>query len=337
MILQHLLWAFLATCVIWFLSGVVVGATDAVAKRYNKPGFFVAFFILGIFTSISEISVAVNATISGVPQVSAGNLVGASFVIFFLIIPLLAITGNGLEMRLALPRSQVLLLLLVVFLPAPLLLDGGINRSEGLILMLLYLVLVFAVQRRWTVTETVEEAVEEVEKRLTHHRRATIIDLLKISTGAVIIFLAGKVLVDEAVFFSGLLRVPSSFIGLLVLSIGTNVPELSIALRCVLGKQKHIAFGDYMGSAAANTLVLGLLALVNGSFFVEASEFIPTVVFMLPGFLLFYRFSQSQSSLSRREGVVLLSLYALFVLSQIFNILRIAPTLEGIVTHMAAP
>ncbi|MDD5470069.1 MAG: hypothetical protein PHO92_04715, partial [Candidatus Peribacteraceae bacterium] len=83
----HLCLLFLAAAVIWLLSGMLINATDRVARRYKRPGFAVAFFVLGFLTSIGEMSVAFNSTMQGVPQVSAGNLIGGSIVMFFLIIP----------------------------------------------------------------------------------------------------------------------------------------------------------------------------------------------------------------------------------------------------------
>lgn len=50
---------------------------------------------------------------------------------------------------------------------------------------------------------------------------------------AVAIFTAAYFLVEQTAYFSELLRIPPSIIGLLVLSIGTNVPELAIALRAM--------------------------------------------------------------------------------------------------------
>ncbi len=329
MVILHVLLAASAILAIWFLSGVLIDAVDRVAHRYHKPGFFVAFFILGFLTSIGEISVAVNSSFEGVPQVSAGNLVGASFVIFLLIIPLLAIAGNGIAMRLVLTRRSLALLLFVVLLPAFFALDGGVSRREGIVMLLLYTTLLFAVRKRQPSEEIVRETVAGVQDALAHKHRATALDVGKVFIGAVVIFFAGKILVEEAVFFSQLCKVPPSFIGLLLLSIGTNIPELAIALRCVLGRQKHIAFGDYLGSAAANTLLFGALPIVNGDFIVEHSEFLFTFFLFVIGLVLFFWFSQTKSLLSRREGIVLITFYGLFLIAQAFNITQVIPQVYG--------
>ena len=304
----------------WTLSGVLVNATDRIARRYKKPGFAIAFFVLGMLTSISEISVATNATIEGFPQVSAGNLVGGMLVIFFLIIPILAVLGGGIEMNHALGKRTMLFLLAVVLTPAFFALDGSIVPSEGILMILLYIALLYVVQKRKPTEAVVETTIQDVENVIQKKRNATVLDILKVCFAAILIFAAGKLLVDESIYFSAFFSVPPSLMGLLLLSIGTNAPELVIAIRCALEKRKDIAFGDYMGSATANTLIMGFLSISNGPFVLEQSEFIPTFALLFFGLLLFLWFARSKDDLSKKEGLVLLGVYAFFLASQIGNI-----------------
>jgi len=322
-ILTHILSFLLATSVIWFLSGILIDATDTVAKHYHKPGFAVAFFVLGFLTSIGEISVATNATLQGIPQVSAGNLVGASIVIILFIIPLLAVLGNGIPMTRALRPSTVALLLFVVLLPALCALDGKITPMEGVLILLFYGALILHIRKKVPARETARESLRETKETLIHTRYATARDIAKIIVGALFIFIAGNVLVDESAYFARALHLPLSFVGLLVLSIGTNFPELVIAVRCVLGRHKDIAFGDYMGSAAANTLIFGLLVIANGPFTIIMSEAVLTCVISAIGFTLFFFFARTKETLSRTEGSILLAIYGCFLLFQIFNAFRL--------------
>lgn len=315
--------------IIWALSGLLVSAIDRVAKRHKKPGFALAFIILGLFTSISEISVAFNSSLAGVPQVSAGNLVGGSLVIFLLIIPLLSVLGNGIDMNGTFSIRGFIFLLLTVAVPSLLALNGTFSLAGGSLMIAMYITLLYVVKKRKPAIEIIEHAVQQVEdeifqtrRMIFHQRQATAIDLAKISLAGAVIFIAGKFLVNESIYFADLLSVPASLIGLILLSVGTNVPELVIAIRCVIGKHTDIAFGDYMGSAAANTLLMGLLTVFNGTFSLERSEFISTFFILAAGLLLFFIFSRTKNNLSRREGTVMLLLYALFIASQLVNFAR---------------
>jgi cation:H+ antiporter len=318
----HILLFLLSAGVIWFFAGMLVDAIDRVAKRFNQSGFTVAFFVLGFLTSISEISVMVNSTIDKVPQISAGNLSGASFVILMLVVPFLAISGNGVLLRNTLTRKHLAIALFVISLPTLFLLDGRASWSEGLICLLVYGSLLYFIRQHNT--HSIPQIIEEVEEELVDKDQTIFIDSLKILGGALFIFLAGHLLVQEAVYFSEIMSVPSSIIGLLLLSIGTNVPELVIAFRSILKGRKDIAFGDYLGSTLANTATFGVLAISNSSFNVEENEFLFTAILMIIGFTMFYIFATSKNKITRKEGFYLAGIYAIFVLVQFATLIKFA-------------
>ena len=319
----HTLLFALSAVIIWCLSGMLIDATDRVAKRYKRPGFAVAFLILGLLTSVSEFSVASNATLQGTPQVSAGNLLGASTVIFLFIIPLLAVLGNGIMTTKAILPGNMVLLLGVVLLPCLLALDGDVSRTEGVIIVLLYLTLVYRIQKK-SAEKTAKETLRRTKRELLHSRHTTGTDLFKIIVGALLIFAAGNILVQESVYFAGFFWIPVYLGGVLLLSIGRNVPGLVIELRWIFGKPKDIAFGDYMGSAAANSLIFGFLPLANGTFILEQSEVAVTSVILAIGLLVFFVFSRTRNEVSRIEGNCLLVVYAIFIISQIGNAVRLS-------------
>lgn len=316
--LLHLIYFLLSATVIWFFSGLLVDSVDRVAKRFHKNGFTVAFFVLGLMTSISEISVMVNSSLNRTPQVSAGNLSGASMVILFLIVPLLAIMNKGIGLSGSMRRPTLALSLLAIFLPALCMADGRVELFEGVLALGSYLVLLYFVRH---VPPTVSEVTTMVSEELTQHKHATLRDSMIIIAGALAIFLAGHSLVEESVYFAQMFAIPPSIIGLLLLSVGTNVPELVIAVRSIRKQHADIAFGDYMGSAVANTLIFGFLTVLSGPFSVEASEFTLSAGIMLLGLPLLFWFASTGFTLSRKEGSILLTVYVGFVLAQLTNVI----------------
>lgn len=308
----------LSLSVLWFFAGMLLDSVGRLAGRLCRSGFGTAFFVLGVLTSISEISVAVNAAAGGVPGVSAGNLAGASFVIILLIVPFLAVAGGGMSIKGLVSKETLAFALLVILLPVLLLADGQVTMLEGAFAVLAYLALAYSIRNR---PEGKESNVCSVEQG---GRRELYLDVAKILVGAAAVFIASHFLVEESVAVATYLSVPASLFGLLLLSIGTNIPEIVIAIRAVLAKHKDIAFGDYLGSAAMNVPIFGVLALVTGGFVVESSQFVGTALLMLAGFVLFYIFARTRAELSSREGIVLLLFYASFVLVQFVNIVRFA-------------
>lgn len=308
----------LSLSVLWFFAGLLLDSVGRLASRLCRSGFGTAFFVLGILTSISEISVAINAGMTGVPGVSAGNLAGASFVILLLIVPFLAVAGGGMSIKGLVSKETLAFTLLVILIPVLLLADGRVTMLEGGFAILAYLALAYSIRNR------PEGDVSNVCIPAAGGRRELYLDIAKILVGAAAVFIASHFLVEESTAVATYLSVPASLLGLLLLSIGTNIPEIVIAIRAVLARNKDIAFGDYLGSAAANVPIFGALALFTGGFTVESSQFVGTALLMFMGFILFYFFARSRSELTRREGTILLLFYAGFVLMQVINLLRFA-------------
>lgn len=306
-LLIHGLFFGAAAVVLWLSSRVLVDSIDRYAKRNHRERFVVAFFVLGLVTSISEFSVALNSLVRGVPDVSAGNLLGASFVIFFLIVPLLAIGGRGITLSHMLSRYCAFVAFVAVLTPSLLAIDGEVTLLDGTLALVAYGLVIVCVHRLHAKASRHTKGASFAEQAA---------DLLKVLIAALFIFIAGHFLVEETVYFAGALTLPASLIGLLVLSIGTNVPEITIAIRSILSNRAEIAFGDYLGSALTNTLIFGLLPFVSGSFMVSTGATVAFATLFAFGTLSFFLFTQTKRTITRAEGTVLLAFYAAFVTLQ---------------------
>src|SRR3989338_3302472 len=99
MIWQELLYLLLGIGMVWVASGLVVNGVEKFSRDTRISTFAMSFLILGVLTSLTEISVGLNAVIDEKPSVFAGNLIGGSFVILLLIVPLLAIFSGGVMLK----------------------------------------------------------------------------------------------------------------------------------------------------------------------------------------------------------------------------------------------
>ena len=96
---MHLIIYAAAFIGIWVGAGMAITSVEKMAQKLRLSSFLVSFLVLGFFTSISEVSVGVNAVLSGDPGIFVGNLIGASIVLFLMVIPLLAITGKPITIN----------------------------------------------------------------------------------------------------------------------------------------------------------------------------------------------------------------------------------------------
>ncbi len=310
MITLDLLIYLVSFVVIWAGTGLIVGSTDKISRKLGIPSFAISFVILGILTSTPELAVGLTSIAEGQPEIFVGNLLGGIIILFLLIIPLLAVAGNGIKLDHGLDNYTVLFCLLVILAPSLLILDKRVTNEEGALLVLLYLILLYFVLRK-------EGFLDRSNTKLLEIKSYSLIDIFKILGGVALVFISSHIIVDKTISFAEIFRISPFYISLLALSLGTNLPELSIAVRAIALKKKAIAFGDYLGSAAANVLLFGMFTLLNIGEVLTVNGFYVMFAFMFSALTLFYFFSKSKNTLSRGEGLILLGIYAVFVFSEI--------------------
>ncbi|MGL5831342.1 MAG: sodium:calcium antiporter [Candidatus Altimarinota bacterium] len=288
-------------------SELVMNGVENFSNSSKISKFASSFFILGILTSLSEMSVGLNAVIEKKPEVFVGNLIGASFVIMMLIIPLLAIFNKGVNLKDHLSPAKLACFLILIISPSLILLDGLVTYYDALLLLFLCGAFFYMFQKDAAVLDNLK--AKKNKKELSK-------SILKIAIGAVLIFVASKLLVDSTIYFAAFFGVPSFLVSLIVLSVGTNIPELTIAFKSVNKKVPEIAFGDYIGSSTVNVLLFGLLTLLHGPFAVAASGFDITFFILIIGYTMFFVFGRTKSRISPLEGLILLLIYLVFLAFQ---------------------
>lgn len=304
---------FLCFILVWIGAGLVVSTISELAKTWKLPAFIISFFLLGILTSLPEITISTIAIIDNGPVILAGNLLGGVIVMFLGIIPLLGIVGNGVRMPGQLNKYHLFMTLLIVAAPAFLTADQKLEKWEALLLIFLYLSLFIMFSFK-------QSMFEKVKTGLSKRKNNSLVFLLKIAMGIALLIGASNQIVNSTIYFADYFKISPFFISLIVVALGTNIPEISIIFRSVLHKKKDIALADYLGSASANTLLLGVFTLLYGKTIELPNHFFQRFSFLFLGLVLFFFFARTKNTLSRKESFLLLTLYVGFILFEIFVI-----------------
>lgn len=310
MLWVHLFVYFIAFVGVWIGADQVVTEISRLAKSWKLPAFMVSFFLLGILTSLPEIAIGTSAIINDTPIIYAGNLLGGVTVMFLLIIPLLGIVGNGVKIPDHLGRKQLFLILVVTVAPSLLSADRKISFWEGVLMLLIYGLLFVVMAIKMSVLERVTLSVTS---KVVHSGRI----LFKVLIGVAILWISSNLIVNSTIYFADLLKLSPFFVSLIVVSLGTNIPEISIILRSVKRKKQNVALADYLGSASANTLLFGVFTLIYARPISLPNNFLQRFVFLAIGLVLFYVFARSKRTISRKESIALLILYCVFVIIEL--------------------
>lgn len=292
---------------LWFGAKLVTNSVTRLAKLWKLPLFTISFFVLGLLTSLPELSIGVSAVVNDDPVIYAGNLLGGVIVIFLLVIPLLGLLGDGLKIPRHLHQNQIILMLIIALVPSLLTADQKVNVWEGVVMVLTYFTLFLFLPREKTL-------LEKFTSSFMKYKVDIFTTFIKIGVGVVFLVLASSQVVQSTLFFGKFFTISPFFISLLVVSVGTNIPELAIIIRSLLEKKSELALADYLGSASANTLLFGLMTILYGKTVFLPNHFLQRFIFLTLGLVTFYIFARSKSTLSRKESAVLLLCYFALIL-----------------------
>ena len=294
---------------VWIGSGLAIKSVEKISHQLKTSSFVLSFLVLGLFTSIGELSIGVSSIIKNDPEVYVGNLIGASIVIFMLIIPLLALVSKSIKITPEFREFNLLASLLVIALPVLSVMDGKITKIDNILALVLFFILLINIQNKNKLVDSI--------KRIDQSKSKIGQELLKIIFGIIVIFTSSHFIVEQTLYFSKILNISPFFISLLVTSLGTNIPELSLIIRSAIMKNNEVAFGNYIGSASFNTFLLGFLGLIYNKDIILNNNYTISLLFLILNLVLFYFFARSKNTVSKKESLILLSTYFLFILTEI--------------------
>lgn len=287
---------------------ILVKNLSHIARYYNLNDFILGFIILGFFTSSPELFIGIDSTLKNIGQVSVGNLLGGSIILLSLIIGIVAVVNRGVSIKKAFHLKDMLLLTLYISFPAVLVLDGDISRADGLILIAFYL---FIISWLWKTESHVKVFLED------HHHLSVKKDWLLAISGLAGVIICAYFIVDVSVKLVEIIKLPYILLGILIFAIGTNMPEITIAIKAKHFKQQGLSLGNILGSAFANTLILGIISLVKPIPIHQVIPILITVLFLYWLLVIFTHSAETGRRISFKEGLLHIGIYLLFVVMQI--------------------
>lgn len=297
-----LLIAFVA---IWLATEHIIAIMERTGKYSRLSRFALSLFVLGTITSFPEIAITFNSLLVRAPQIALGNLIGSQIFLLFLVIPVLALVTKGLRLDVQQKKLSVTLTLLVTLVPMLGLINQTLDTGEVLMALGAYAFFIVTFIRQDTFRERIQ--TPSVRSR----QRTPVMVLVKLGLSMAVVVLAANTAVRQIIEIAAFLQTPRFLLSLVLLPLGTNLPELSLALHhLVLGK-KSLALADYLGALTFNSALIALLMFANrGSLYIGQNISLVIAVFIL-GLLLFGWFAFSREKLSVKEGLVLLVVYLL--------------------------
>lgn len=292
---------------LWLGTELTIGGAMAIARRHNLSEFFVGLVILSIGSDLPELAVAVDAGLKGLlGQDASGVVVGTSVgsvvaqigfvlglaaVISYLTLPRRFVIRHGSVLL-----GATLLLFAVAF-------DGQVSRLEGMLLIAAYGAYVLALMNG-------ANAPDEQPRALAGGGFGSWLALV---AGLGVVIASSEVTVNSVVHIAQQLDISEAVIAVLIIGLGTSLPELSISISAILKKRTELSVGNIIGSNVLDTLLpIGVAAVIsNVSFERQLLFFDLPFIFVLTSVVL--AFFVTRPGVTRPEGFVILALYGSYV------------------------
>ena len=298
------------------------------AKLLGVSAAMIGLTVVAFGTSAPELVVSLQATIDGAPDIAIGNVIGSNIANILLVLgvgaliaPLICDPGSVRRDGTAMMAAMVLLVGLGLL--------GVIEAWQGMLMLVAlvaYVTWSYRVDRRNGAAATADLHAREVEET-TGVPTATWLVLLYVVVGLVALIGGAKLLVDGAIGVARAVGISEPVIGLSLVAIGTSLPELAATAVAAWRRHTDVAVGNVLGSNLFNILlILGSASLAAPLPF--AQEFVRVDLWVMMGAgILLIPVMVTGWKISRREGVLLLILYAAYIASMAMGWGRSIPAL----------
>lgn len=297
-----------------------VDSAVSIAKRFNLPELLIGATIVSIGTTLPEVMVSATGALQGNGAMAYGNAIGSIICNTSLISAItIAVSPSFVKRKdLVLPTIFFIISSIIyIFISYT---TGFFSRTTGIILLSLFIIYI-SLQIRNALKDN-DSNQQSNNTTNTPLRRPIILLII----GATIIAIGAKLLVDNGIKLAEIIGVPDSVIGLTFVALGTSLPELITAIQSLIKGHGLLSLGNIIGANLFNLILVSGIAITLNPFAIPSTKMlfgynaslildIPVMVsvmslLLIPAFI--------KEKLYRWQGILLLCIYALFIVVQFF-------------------
>jgi len=325
MIWLHVL-IFTISCFVLFWSGSrLVKGLIRMARYLALREFVIAFFVMAFAASLPNLFVGINSALHKIPELAFGDIVGQNMIDLTLAVGLAVLIGGGsIPVRSKMGQTSAIFTTVIAVLPLILILDKNLGRIDGLILLLAFVVYVFwlfSKEERFRKVYKVNK-IDFLKPKKNHRPIIRFSIFLKnlgmVTLSLILLLLASWGVVQSAQVFSDALSLSLPIVGILIVSLGTALPETYFAIVSARKRQTWLILGNLMGSViVCATLVLGIVVLISPIKNIDFSPFAIARAFLVISAVFFLIVVRTDQKITKKEGLLLLGIYFLFLVTEI--------------------
>jgi cation:H+ antiporter len=308
---MHIAMLFFGLAGLWIGSELTIRGAVSIAHRFGVPEFIVGVVILSIGSDLPELAIAVDAGLKNLAggdysDLVVGSALGSSLGQIGFVLGV-----AGLVAYLTLPKGVVYrhgsMLLGSLLLVALFGYDGEVTATEGVALLLVYLIYLVALLNEVNASRGPEQPADIPVRK----------SVLYLVAGLAIVVGSAEVTVRSAVNVAQILGMSDAVVAIVLIGLGSSLPELTISISAVMKGHHRMSIGNLIGSNVFDTLVpIGAAAVIAPLGFDSGMlRFEVPYLFFITALVLF--FLLYKRGIQRSEAAVVFGLYCGYVFARL--------------------
>lgn len=301
----------------WFVDSAV-----GIAKRFRVPEIIIGATVVSIGTTLPEVMVSVTAAFNNNGAIAYGNAIGS------IICNTALIAALTIAIRPAPVNRKTLVTPVIFFFAAAAIYliaaygFGRFDRWLGIVMLL-----VFAAYMAITIRKGFKNPdAQEKEDDCQEQEGSLVKNLIVLILSAALIAVGADMLEGSSVSLATMAGIPTEVVGVTVVALCTSLPELVTAVTALVKGHGALSLGNIIGANIFNLVLVSGVATTLSPFAVpEGSKLfgyntskLVELPLMVAVMAIMTLPAIAKGKLRRWQGILLLSIYGLFVALQVF-------------------
>ena len=324
---------------------VFIPSLDEISRRLKLSDEVAGASLMAMGSSAPELAIALMALFSGGGEhsdVGIGTIVGSAVFNILVITGVSAVVAGGLHIHVFAVRRDIIYYLVSIGYLALVFFDGHVSLIEailGLVGYVVYMGVLIVLKDPEGDDDppadlSHEDQPQKAKFALWRQLDSLIVSLLRRITGEpqknfiwafivsiLLIVALSYVLVEATIVFSASIGIPPVIVALTLLAAGTSAPDLMSSVDVAREGRGGMAVANAVGSNTFDLLIglalpwtIALVLQQVGGIDVGSDNLWTSIGILVATTLVLFLFLETKRDLSKREGWILLLLYAVFVL-----------------------
>jgi len=295
---------------------VLTKSSVDLSLKFSVPKIIIGMTVVSFATSAPELIVSLNATLNGFSNFAIGNVIVSNIANIGLVLGVItSIYPITFQQRIY--TSDFTILMLSTFLFYLLLITGNkISRGEGIVLLVLIsliLIYLFLYQKK---------SISEFSDVGDTSKISIPKSIFYVLFSGLLLWLGSETLIKSAISVANKYEISERVISVTMVAIGTSIPELAASVVASIKKQNDLSIGNLIGSNIFNLLVV--IGITSTVLPIEQIE--PKIIFndmlwviLFSAIILPLAYLKRRNILTRKKGIILLTLYLIFIIPLILS------------------